>query len=143
MKNYLGMLQMNTPYNVLQVVFGVLFVFFNISQLCQTLYCCKKKTTHVPLLFQKSLNVQGLKTCTLTCTFDVSLIVYNLSFFFADPISNGVTIDVWIQGEKITGGLIFHDGSPFPTKFDTFCPLGLGSDPNETRVRAHGSSAFE
>lgn len=90
------------------------------------------------------MNVQGLKTCTLTCTFDVSLIVYNLSFFFlADLISNGVTIDVWIQGEKITGGLIFRDGSPFPTEFDTFCPLGLGSDPNETRVRAHGSSAFE
>lgn len=61
---------------------------------------------------------------------------------FAVPIADGVTIEVWIQGENFEGNLIFHDGSPFPTDIDTFCPLGLGDYPTETRVRARGDSTF-
>lgn len=74
----------------------------------------------------------------------MSLNVCNISFVcFAVPVAKGVTIDVWIQGEIVAGGLVFHDGLPFPTDFDTFSPLGLGDDPTETRVRACGSSTFE
>lgn len=73
----------------------------------------------------------------------MSLNVCNLSFVcFAVPIAKGVTIDVWIQGEIVAGDLIFHDGLPFPTAFDTFCPLGLGIDTTVTRVRATGLSTF-
>lgn len=42
---------------------------------------------------------------------------------FAVPIAKGVTIDVWIQEEIIAGGLVFKDGSPFTTDFDTFSLL--------------------
>lgn len=78
-------------------------------------------------------------------TFDMSLNVCNLSFvfFFTVPIASGVDIDVWIQGEKTADGFIFHDETPFPADFNTFCPLGLGGYPTETRVRAHGYSTFE
>lgn len=63
-------------------------------------------------------------------------------FFFTVPIASGEDIDVWIQGENTADGLIFHDGSPFPTDIDMFCPLGLDNYPSETRVRAHGYSTF-
>lgn len=69
--------------------------------------------------------------------------VISLLFFFTVPIASGVDIDVWIQGEKTADGLIFHDETPFPADFNTFCPLGLGGYPTETRVRAHGYSTFE
>lgn len=62
---------------------------------------------------------------------------------FAVHIAKSATINVWIQGEIVAGGLIFNDGSPFPTAFDTFLPLDLGHDPTETRVQARGSSTFE
>lgn len=68
--------------------------------------------------------------------------MYIVSLFVV-PIAKGVTIDVWIQEEIIAGGLVFNDGSPFTTDFDTFFPVDLGHDPTETRVQARGSSTFE
>lgn len=73
----------------------------------------------------------------------MSLIVCNISSVcFVVPFANGEEIDVWIQGELIAGGLIFHDGSPYPTDVASVCPVVLGPDPTETRVRAKGSSTF-
>uniref|UniRef100_K1R1M3 Uncharacterized protein n=1 Tax=Magallana gigas TaxID=29159 RepID=K1R1M3_MAGGI len=71
-----------------------------------------------------------------------SKLKYEIMKDYLVPIANGVTIDVWIQGENFEGSLIFHDGSPFPTDIDTFCPLYLGDYPTETRVRARGFSTF-
>lgn len=61
---------------------------------------------------------------------------------FAVPIASGEDIDVWIQGENTADGLIFHDETPFPADFNTFCPLDLTDYPTETRVRARGFSTF-
>lgn len=66
----------------------------------------------------------------------------NLLFFFTVPIANGVDIDVWIQGENTADGLFFHDESPFPADFNTFCSLDLSDYPKETRIRARGFSTF-
>lgn len=70
--------------------------------------------------------------------------VCNLSFvFFTVLIASGEIIDVWIQGENTADGLIFHDETPFPADFYTFCPLDLDNYPDETRIRARGISTFE
>lgn len=74
----------------------------------------------------------------------MSLNVCYLSFvfFFTVLIASGEDIDVWIQGENTADGLIFHDGSPFPTDIDTFCSLFLDNYPAGTRIRALGISTF-
>lgn len=42
---------------------------------------------------------------------------------FAVHIAKSATINVWIQGEIVAGGLIFNDGSPFPTALTRFSLL--------------------
>lgn len=65
--------------------------------------------------------------------------------FFPAPFDNGESLDVWIQGERIGEEWVFRDASPMPMDSADICSCILGSDPNETRIRAStsiGSSQF-
>lgn len=54
------------------------------------------------------------------------------------PIANNTLIEVWVQGEKIEGQWKFDDGTPIPN----FCPIFPGTNPEEIRIRARGSTSF-